>query len=167
MNLPAGIPAWTLRALILGTVLAILGLLSGQGVAGFPLALIGVFGAFSVLVPASPAPAMVIIATAVAATVASVDPLDVAVLALLPLVHLVHIGCALAAVIPGTARVHLSALRPAAVRFVVVQGVTAVLAAVALVVPNGVTPTVLEAAGLIGVAVLAGVVAKVILKRPL
>jgi hypothetical protein len=85
----------------------------------------------------------------------------------LPLVHVVHIGCALAAVIPGTARLHLAALRPAALRFVVVQAITLVLAGVALVVPTSVTPTVLEVAALAGTAALAAIAARLILKRPL
>jgi hypothetical protein len=155
-----------LRAVVLFAVVLIVILLAAQGVASLPLGIVAVIGVLSALTPASPAPAMLIIATAVSVAVAAGDPLDIAVLALLPLVHVVHIGCALAAVIPGTARIHLNALRPAAVRFVVVQATVLGLAAVASIVPRSVTPTVLEIAALLGAAVLAGIAARLILKRP-
>jgi hypothetical protein len=166
MNLAAGMPAWVLRAVVLLAVALIVILLAAQGVASLPLGIVAVIGVLSALTPASPAPAMMIITTAVSVAVAAGDPLDIAVLALLPLVHVVHIGCALAAVIPGTARIHLNALRPAAVRFVVVQATVLGLAAVASIVPRSVTPTVLEIAALLGAAVLAGIAARLILKRP-
>jgi hypothetical protein len=94
------------------------------------------------------------------------DPFSIGVLALLPLVHLVHIGSAVAAVIPGTARVHLAALRPAAVRFAIVQAIVFGLAGVAALVPETVTPAALEFAALIGAALLAALATRLILKRP-
>jgi hypothetical protein len=164
MNLTEGVPAWVLRGVVLGAVLVIVILLLAQGVefAG----LIGLFGLLAAFAPASPAPALVIVATAVSAAISVDDPVSVPVLVLLPLVHLVHIGSALAAVIPGTARVHPSALRPAAIRFVVTQAAVFALAGVGAVLPKAVTPAVLEVLGLLGAAVLAVVAAKLILQRP-
>jgi hypothetical protein len=108
----------------------------------------------------------VIIATAVCVAVVSEDPFSIGVLALLPLVHLVHIGSAVAAVIPGTARVHLTALRPAAARFALVQAIVFSLAGVAALVPKTVTPAALEVAALIGAALLAALATRLIMKRP-
>ncbi|TCO58466.1 hypothetical protein [Actinocrispum wychmicini] len=167
MRLTAGVPAWVVRATVALAVALIMVLLAAQGVSGILLGVVGVVGALSALVPASPAPAMVIIATAVSVAVVVDDPFGVGVLALLPLVHVVHIGCALTAVIPGTARIHLRALRPVAVRFVLVQTIALGLAGVSSIVPTSVMPTVLEIAGLLAVAGLAAVAAGLILKRPL
>jgi hypothetical protein len=166
MKLTAGLPAWVLRGVIGCTVLVIVVLLTAQGVSVFPAGLVALFGALSVLAPASPAPAFVIIATAVCVVVVSDDPFSIGVLALLPLVHLVHIGSAVAAVIPGTARVHLAALRPAAVRFALVQVIVFGLAGVAALVPKTVTPAALEVAALIGAALLAALATRLIMKRP-
>ncbi|MFD1045989.1 hypothetical protein ACFQ1S_10655 [Kibdelosporangium lantanae] len=129
--------------------------------------ILGLLGTLCVLVPASPAPAMVIITTALSVAIAVPAPLSVGVLVLLPLVHVVHIGSAVAAVIPGTARVHLAALRPAMIRFVAVQLGTFALAGIAALVPNATTPTVFEVVGLLGAAVLALIAARLIMKRPL
>ncbi|MBP2320908.1 hypothetical protein JOF56_001293 [Kibdelosporangium banguiense] len=166
MNLTAGIPAWVLRGVVGCAVVLIMVLLAGQGVSWLPVGLVGLFGVLTVLAPASPAPSFVIIATAVCLAVASEDPFGIGVLLLLPLVHLVHIGSAVTAVIPGTARVHLAALRPAAVRFVLVQVLVFALAGVAALVPKTVTPAGLEIAALIGVAALALLAARLIMKRP-
>jgi hypothetical protein len=165
MNLTAGISAWTVRGAVLVAVVIISLLLAahGVGLAG----LIGVFGVVAVLMPASPAPGLVIITTAICTALTFDSPFNITVLVLLPLVHVVHIGSALAAVIPGTARVHLGALRPAAIRFVVVQTTALAVASVAVIVPKGSTPTVLEIGGLIAAAALVACAALVILKRPL
>lgn len=166
MNLTAGVPAWTLRGVVLCAVVLILISQAAQGVGVFPLAVIALLGVLSVTAPATPAPAFLIVATAVSTVVVSEDAFDVGVLALVPLVHLVHIGCALTAVIPGTARVHLAALRPAAVRFAVVQLSVAGLACVAAVVPETVTPAALETAALLSAAAVAVLAAWLIMKRP-
>jgi hypothetical protein len=166
-TLTKGLPVWVVRTTVALAIVAIGVLLAVQGVSGVLLGILALLGALCVLVPASPAPAMVIIATAVSAAMVVDDPLTVGVLVLLPLVHLVHIGSAVAAVIPGTARVHLSALRPTMIRFGVVQVLTLGLAGVAAIVPTATTPTVFEAAGLVGAAVLALIAARLILKRPL
>jgi hypothetical protein len=166
MRLTAGLPAWVLRGVIGCAVVVIVVLLMAQGVSVFPAAVVVLSGALTVLAPASPAPAFVIIATAVCVVVVSDDPFSIGVLALLPLVHLVHIGSAVAAVIPGTARVHLAALRPAAVRFAIVQVIVFGLAGVAALVPETVTPAALEFAALIGAALLAALATRLILKRP-
>jgi hypothetical protein len=164
MKLTEGVPAWTVRAAVLGAVaiISILLLAQGVGLAG----LIAVFGGIAALMPSSPAPALVIITTAVCCAIVFDSPFNITVLVLLPLVHVVHIGSALAAVIPGTARIHLAALRPAAIRFVVVQTTALAVASVAAIVPKGVTPTVLEIGGLIAAAVLAACAAVVIMNRP-
>ncbi|ALG06548.1 hypothetical protein [Kibdelosporangium phytohabitans] len=166
MNLTAGLPAWTLRGVVLCAAALILILLAAQGVGAFPLGIVALLGVLSVTAPGTPAPAFLIVATAVAVAVVSDDAFDIRVLALVPLVHLVHIGCALAAVIPGTARVHLSALRPAAARFALVQLVVAGLAGVAALVPETVTPAAMEVAALLGTAALAVIATRLIMKRP-
>jgi hypothetical protein len=165
MRLTAGVPAWLLRAVVFAAVGLIVVLLTVRHVPSVPLVVVSVFGLFSVLVPASPAPAFVIVATAVAVAIAGTDPFTFTVLAMLPLVHIVHIGSAVTATIPATARVHLSALRPAAIRFAAVQAAVFTLAGVAAMVPKGVTPMALEVAGLAGVAVLAAVAARLVMKR--
>lgn len=166
-TLTKGLPVWVVRTTVAVAVAAIGVLLAAQGVSGVLLGILALVGTLGVLVPASPAPAMVIIATAVSVAVVAPDPLAPGVLALLPLVHVVHIGSAVAAVIPGTARVHLAALRPAMIRFVAVQLGTFALAGIAALVPNATTPTVFEAAGLLGAALLALIAARLIMKRPL
>ncbi|MET0235942.1 MAG: hypothetical protein ABW224_14955 [Kibdelosporangium sp.] len=167
MRLTAGIPAWVLRGVVGCAIALIIVLLLAQGVSVFPAGLIAIFGGLVVLAPASPAPAFVIITTAVCLVVVSEDPFSIGVLALLPLVHLVHIGSAVAAVIPFTARVHLAALRPAAIRFAVVQVIVLGLAGVAALVPKTVTPAALEIAALIAAGALAGLATRLIMKRPL
>ncbi|ONI77723.1 hypothetical protein ALI144C_30190 [Actinosynnema sp. ALI-1.44] len=166
MNLTAGMPAWTLRGGVACAVALILISLAAQGVGVFPLGIVALLGVLSVTAPATPAPAFLIVATAVAVAVVSDDAFDIRVLALVPLIHLVHIGCALTAVIPGTARVHVSALRPAAVRFVLVQLAVAALAAVASLVPETVTPAALEVLALLAATTLAVLATRLIMKRP-
>jgi hypothetical protein len=165
MRLGAGLPVWVLRGTVLAAVGLIVILLLAEGVATAPLVAVGVFGLLSALVPASPAPAFVIVATAVAVAITRVDPFTVPVLAMLPLVHIVHLGSAVAATVPATARVHLVALRPALIRLAAVQAGVFTLAGVAAMVPKGVTPMALEVAGLAGVAVLAVVAARLVMKR--
>ncbi|GAB3871156.1 hypothetical protein GCM10029964_006960 [Kibdelosporangium lantanae] len=166
-TLTKGLPVWVVRTTVAVAVVAIGALLAVQGVSGVLLVILGLLGTLCVLVPASPAPAMVIITTALSVAIAVPAPLSVGVLVLLPLVHVVHIGSAVAAVIPGTARVHLAALRPAMIRFVAVQLGTFALAGIAALVPNATTPTVFEVVGLLGAAVLALIAARLIMKRPL
>lgn len=166
MKLTAGLPAWTLRAAVLAAVALIVILLLAQGLPAVPAGIISLFGVFSVLAPASHAPALVIIATAVSAVMAGGGALDIGVLVLLPLVHLVHIGSAMTAVIPGTGRIHLAALKPAAIRFVIVQAAVLGLTVVAMIVPESATPLALEAAALIGATALAVIAARLIMNRP-
>ncbi|MEV4310648.1 hypothetical protein [Actinocrispum sp. NPDC049592] len=164
MTLSEGVPAWVLRGTVLlaTAVITLLLLANGVALAG----LIGLFGLVASLVPASPAAGLTVITTAVCAAIRFDSPLDITVLVLLPLVHLVHIGSALAAVIPGTARVHPSALRPAAIRFAVVQTTAFAAAAIAAIAPKSVLPTGLEIAGLLAAAGVVVVAARLILNRP-
>ncbi|MFC0114466.1 hypothetical protein [Kibdelosporangium aridum] len=171
MNLPetkltAGLPAWTLRGAVLCAVVLISILLAGQGADVFPLGVIALVGVLSVTAPGTPAPAVLIVATAVTAVMLTGGALEIGILALIPLVHLVHIGCAFAAVIPSTARIHLAALRPAAIRFAIVQVIVFGLAGVAALVPKTVTPAALEVAALAGAALLAVLATRLIMKRP-
>ncbi len=165
MKLGAGVPVWVLRGGIVIAIGLIVLLLRTQHVAAFPVLAIATFGILSALAPASPAPAFVIVATAVSAATSGTDPFALNMLALLPLIHLVHIGSAISATVPATARVHPSALRPAALRFILVQASVFAIAAVAAIVPATVTPTALEVAGLAGVAVLAALAARLVTKR--
>lgn len=159
-----GVPGWVLRA--------VLGVL-GVGIVAVPLSGGNTFGTLVVLVPAvvaavyapaSPAPAAVIAVVALLVTLADGDPLRVQVLVLIPLVHLFHVACALAGVLPHDGRLHLSALRPAAVRFACVQVAVFALAAVSALLPRGPVPAVVEAVALLGLAVVAVLVVR--LARP-
>jgi hypothetical protein len=112
----------------------------------------------SVYAPASPAPAGVVIAAAALLALADGDPLRPEVLVLIPLVHLFHISCGLAGAVPASGRVHLSALRAVAVRFLLVQAIMAVIVALAAWLPTGRVAPVLEGAALVGLAGVALVV---------
>jgi hypothetical protein len=104
----------------------------------------------------------VIVVVAVLLALAGEDPLRAEVLVMIPLVHLFHVACGLAGVLPASGRVHLSALRSTALRFLLVQAVTAAVVVLVALLPTGRTQPVVEVLGLAG---LAGVVLIVVWRQ--
>jgi hypothetical protein len=149
------VPAALLRVVILviGTAIIIVPLREGVTIGPFVVLLPAVLA--SAYAPASPAPAGLVIGSAALAALAGGDPLRVAVLVLIPLVHLFHVTCGLAAVVPAAGRLHLRALRAPALRFLLVQGVMAVLVTLSALLPTGRTAPLFEAVGLVGLALIA------------
>jgi hypothetical protein len=149
------VPAALLRVVILviGTAIIIVPLREGVTIGPFVVLLPAVLA--SAYAPASPAPAGLVIGSAALAALAGGDPLRVEVLILIPLVHLFHVTCGLAAVVPAAGRLHLPALRAPALRFLLVQGVMAVLVTLSALLPTGRTAPLFEAVGLVGLALIA------------
>lgn len=152
-----GAPAWLLRALILVTGAAIVYLPLSEGTTIGTLGLLLPAVLASVYSPASPAPAAVVVVAAVLLALKDLDPLRAEVLAMVPLVHLFHVACGIAGVLPASGRVHMKALRATAVRFLLIQAVTAAVVVLIAALPAGRTQPVVEVlalAGLAGVALL-------------
>lgn len=149
-----GVPAWGLRVVVLAATVTIV-LLLAAGSGPLVVGLLAVSGLVSAVLPGSPAPGLLIVVTAVAVATGDGSPLRAEVLVLVPLTHLVHVCCALAAVVPVTARIHPSAFRAPAVRFVAIQAGVLALAVLASMVSTGATPPALEVIALVGVALLA------------
>ncbi|GAB1515458.1 hypothetical protein [Actinophytocola sp. KF-1] len=152
-----GVPAWLLRVVILvvGAAIVLLPLSEGTTTGTFFVLAPAVLA--SAYAPASPAPAAVVVVAAVLLALAGGDPLRAEVLITVPLVHLFHVACGIAGVVPASGRVHPAALRSTGLRFVVIQAVTAVVAVVLALLPDGRTQPVVEVlalAGLAGVALL-------------
>ncbi len=152
-----GIPAWLLRAVILVTGAAIVLLPLSEGTTTGTLFVLLPATLASVYAPASPAPAAVVVVAAVLLALADGDPLRAEVLVMVPLVHLFHVTCGIAGFLPASGRVHPRALRSTALRFLLIQAVTAVIAVMVALLPDGRTQPVVEVlalAGLTGVALL-------------
>jgi hypothetical protein len=147
-----GIPAIALRGLVLvvGLVIVFVPLHVGVTVGTLVILLPAVLA--SVYAPASPVPAAVIVAAAVLIALSGDDPLRPEVLVLIPLVHLFHIACGIAGVVPVGGRVHVRALVAPGLRFLLVQGVMAVLVLVAALLPAGLSAPAFEAVALVGLA---------------
>lgn len=152
-----GVPAWLLRVVILAVGGAIVLLPLSEGTTTGTLFVLLPAVLASVYAPASPSPAAVVVVAAVLLALANGDPLRAEVLIMVPLVHLFHVACGIAGVLPASGRVHLRALRTTGLRFVLIQAVTAVVALVVALLPEGRTEPVVEVlalAGLAGVALL-------------
>jgi hypothetical protein len=150
-----GVPAYLLRVLILVTGAAIVLVPLGEGTTIGTLALLLPSVLASAYAPASPAPAAVVVVAAALLALADGDPLRPAVLVMIPLVHLFHVECGLAGVVPASGRVHARALRPVAVRFLLVQAATAVVVVLMALLPTGRTPPAVELLALVALAVIA------------
>ena len=164
VHLPAGLPAWTLRAAAALACGATGVVLAANGVQGVALVLFALVSAAAVAVPASAAPALVIGMAAITTAFTEGDPLRPSVLVLLPLLHLVHLTSALAALVPPRSRLHVSALRAPAGRLLLTQALTFTLVGVTAFLPEHGTDPVVEVAGLATAVALA--VAAVVLMRP-
>ncbi len=152
-----GVPAWLLRVVTLAVGGAIVLLPLSEGTTTGTLFVLLPAVLASVYAPASPSPAAVVVVAAVLLALANGDPLRAEVLIMVPLVHLFHVACGIAGVLPASGRVHLRALRTTGLRFVLIQAVTAVVALVVALLPEGRTEPVVEVlalAGLAGVALL-------------
>ena len=147
-----GMPAVVLRGAILVVGLAIVivplqaGVTTGTVVILLPAVLASVYA------PASPVPSAVIVGVAVLIALSGGDPLRPEVLVLIPLVHLFHIACGVAGVVPVHGRVHARALTAPALRFLLTQGVMAVIVLVAALLPAGLSTPLFEAIALVGLA---------------
>ena len=159
------VPGWALRLLVAAVSAAIVGVLQAEGAPIAVLVLFGFLGASSVFSPSSAAPAALGGIAALVSTVYKTGgALAPAVLALVVLVHLLHVSSGLAAVVPRGARLHLSALRRPARRFVLIQTVVFAMAGISAVLPAGRNPVTIEVIAVLGVAALA-VLAIVQLRR--
>lgn len=154
-RLGAGMPGWTMRALVALSGAGVVLIPSTEGAMWGALFILGPAILASVYAPASPVPSAVVIAAAVLLTLTGDDPLRPAVLAMIPLVHLFHVSCGLAGVLPVAGRVHLRALRKPAVRFVLVQAIVFALVGAAALLPVTQNPALLEVAALVGLTGIA------------
>ena len=154
-----GVPAHLFRVVIMVVGAAIVFVPLQEGVTTGTLVLLLPAVLASAYAPASPAPAVVIVVAAVLLALGGDDPLRAEVLVMIPLVHLFHVVCGLAGVMPASGRVHLRALRSTALRFLLVQAVTAAVVVLIALLPTGRTQPVVEVLGLVG---LTGVVLLVV-----
>jgi hypothetical protein len=161
-ELGRGLPAVLLRALIAVACLGIIGVLALDHNETAGLLFVAAIAVLTVSLPASPAPALLIVVAAGLVVVNHSEPLSPAALAMIPLAHLVHVLCAIAGMLPLRARVHLAALKRPAVRYLMVQTGVFLIAGIAALVPEGVTPAVLEVLALLSVAALGLVIARMV-----
>lgn len=147
-----GVPALTLRFVILVVGLAIVFVPLQEGVTVGTLIVLLPAVVASVYAPASPSPAGVVVAAAALLALAGGDPLRGEVLVMIPLVHLFHVACGLAGAVPANGRLHLPALKKPALRFLLIQAIMAVLVALAAWLPTGRVDPVFEGAALVGLA---------------
>jgi hypothetical protein len=166
LELGRGLPGWMLRVVIAGVVGAIVGLLVAGGIAGAALVLLVLAAVISVVMPASPGPALVVILAAISVVAVGGDPFTARVLVLVPLVHLLHVSCGIAGLLPVRARVHPVALRAAGVRFVAIQAGVFGLVGLMALMPTGRTPAALELAAIVGVAAITPIVLWLLSHRP-
>lgn len=165
VDLGITVPDWTLRLLLAAVAGAICAVLSTETVPPGGLIILGLAGLATLLVPASPAAAVLGGGTAVLlAAYGEDDPFRPAVLACVVLVHLLHVVTGQAAAIPRGTRIHLGALRRPALRFLLIQAAVLALAGLAARLPHTATPTLVEVAALLAVTALA-VFAMFLLRR--
>ena len=155
LELRAGLPGWTLRALVAVAAGGIVAVLVSYGIGGAALALLCLAAAMSVVAPASPSPALVILLVAISVIVVGDDPFTADVLLMIPLVHLLHVSCGIAGLLPASARVHLSALKAPAIRFVAIQAGVFAMAGLLAIAPGGQPPAAVEIGAILGVGVIA------------
>jgi hypothetical protein len=165
LELGRGMPGWVLRLVVAGSAGGIALVLASQGIGGVVLGLICLTGVGCVAMPSSPAPTLLLVLMALSVLALGAGGLGAGMLALVPLTHLMHVGCALAGLLPARSRVHLSALRVPAIRFVAVQAAVFALAGLMAVVSGRRVPAALEFGAIAGVAGIALLVAW-LLHRP-
>lgn len=158
-RLGRGIPAWTLRAMVLLSGALVVAIPSTEGAMWGALFVLTPTILASVYAPSSPAPSAVVIGAAVLAALTGDDPLRLTVLAQIPAVHLFHVSCGFAGLVPVRGRLHLRALARPAIRFAVVEAVVFAFVGVVALLPVAQTPALLEVAAVAGLLVIALVVA--------
>jgi hypothetical protein len=159
------LPAWMLRLGLAAIAAGIVAVLSTEGVPGGVLIIFGFVALAALLVPASLAAAVLGGGAAlVLAVFSDGNPVRPAVLATIVLVHLLHVVTGLVAVIPAGSRIHLTALRRPALRFLGIQAAVFALVALAWRLPRSQTPALIEIAALLGVTGIAAL-ALVLLRR--
>ena len=150
------VPDWSLRLLLVAVIGALCAVLSTEGVPPGGLIILGLVGLAALLVPASPAAAVLGGGAAILVSVYSDgDPVRPSVLACVVLVHLLHVVTAQTAIVPRGSRIHPRALRRPALRFLAIQAGVFALVGLASQLPRTPTPTVVEVAALLSVTGLA------------
>jgi hypothetical protein len=165
LELSAGVPGWTLRVLIGLVAAAIITVLLGHGLGGAAVLLLVLSALTSVVMPASPAPALLVTVVAMAVVAIDADPFGPTVLVLIPLVHLLHVACGIAGLVPARSRVHLAALRVPAVRFAGIQAGVFALAGLLALLPAGRSVAFLEFLAIVGVAAIALLILWLLVRR--
>jgi len=156
VDLGLTVPDWTLRLLLATIAGAICAVLATEGMPPGGLIILGLVGLAVLLVPASPAAAVLGGGTAILlAGYGDGDPVRPAVLACVVLVHLLHVVTGQIAIVPRGTRIHLRALRRPALRFVLIQAVAFALVGLVLLLPRAATPTFIEVAALLAITALA------------
>ncbi|MBB5894807.1 hypothetical protein [Kutzneria kofuensis] len=155
MELEPGLSAWWLRAAIGVVGAAVVGLLALQGL-GFSLLIVfAVVVAVTVAMPSSPGMTVLIGGAALATAFMDGDSIGFEAVLLIPLLHLGHLLAGIAAVLPATARLHLSAFRQPLRRYLLIQVAVLALVAVAVLLPAGRVDPIVEVAGLLAAAGIA------------
>ena len=166
VELGRGWPGWVPRLVLALAGLGAAGvLLLDPNVNAIAFGFLVAFALVVPLVPATPAPAILIGGIAVAVAAGSGDVLRPEVLAEIPLLHLVHVAASFGALVPVRAVIRPSVFARPLRRFVVVQAVTFAVAGVAALLPTGRNPTVVELAGLVASVGLVGVAIWLVARR--
>lgn len=158
LELGRGLPGWLPRAVVAAAAGGIVAVLMANGIEGAALGFVVLAVVMSVILPSSPAPTLVLVLVGLSVIVLGSNPLAAHVLALVALVHLFHVSCAIAGVLPASARVHLSALRRPAIRFLAIQAGVFAFAGLLALIPAGPASVPLEILALTGVTVVAGLI---------
>lgn len=165
LELGPGWPGWVPRVVLLLAGLGASFVLLGDNVNSIAFGFILALALVVPLVPATPAPAILIGAVAVAVAASSGDALRPAVLLEIPLLHLVHVTASFAGLVPVRAVIRPAALWRPARRFLVVQALTFAVVAVAELLPTGRDPIVVEIAGLVASTGLVAVAIWLVARR--
>jgi hypothetical protein len=154
VTLGPGLPGWVPRLALLLAGCGAAVVLHGDGVVllGILLALAAVV----TMVPASPAPALLIAAVAISVTVAGDGPLSPVVLLEIPLLHLVHVLASITALLPTRSVVRPGAFIRPLRRFLFVQFAVFAVAGLAEILPTAKNSVLVEVIGLIAVTGLVG-----------
>ncbi|HEX4722237.1 MAG TPA: hypothetical protein VH333_06965 [Pseudonocardiaceae bacterium] len=165
LELGRGWPGWVPRAILLLAGLGAAAALLADNANSIALGFVLLFALVVPLVPATPAPAILIAGVAVAVAAGGGDPLRPTVLFEIPLLHLVHLTASFAALVPVRAVVRPAALWRPARRFLVVQALTFAVVGVAALLPTGRNPAVVEVAGLIASTALVVLAVWLVVRR--
>jgi hypothetical protein len=155
LEVGSGLPAWLLRGVIGLAGGALVLVLANSGIGGPALVVLGIGVLLSMVLPASPAPGLVLLLIALVVLASRWQPFSAQVLVMVPLVHLLHVSCGIAGLVPLRSRLHLSALRRPSTRFVAIQAGVFALVGLLAVTPVERPPAVLELGAIVGVAVIA------------